>query len=457
MARTPSDDASRNRIGIDLDSALFVEAGAGTGKTTCLVTRLINLVTHPNPALRVGIDEIAAITFTEKAAAELKERIRRKLDSLLKGEDAQVRLAQDAIDGLEGAAIETIHAFAARILRMTALEMGLPPAFEVRDAIQSDVGFDEWWEQTLEDLLLAPENDQVWDDFFHAGLKLNHAKQFAQKLQGNGHRLGAKIPFSEPDYNGFVERLLALSCKECRNPADLLFQRIQTLTPYIAMLENAATSQERHSALAAIAFPNTNAGKQANWPEELSSVKEEVKSLENLREEVLRDLAAKIVVPILIRIQETVKKYQEERLDKGELEFQDLLVFASDALDKPAALERVREVYKRILVDEFQDTDPLQLEIVEKIAGGEPHRLFFVGDPRQSIYRFRGADLDVYMGKRQALGGSGFIPLTDNFRFLRTDHRNGSMRPSRGPLARRWRTLRTSNGATRKPVRRSGS
>jgi ATP-dependent exoDNAse (exonuclease V) beta subunit len=143
-----SDDDARRRIRADVDETFFVEAGAGAGKTSTLVERIVGLVARGVPLTR-----IAAITFTEAAAAELRDRVRGRLASALANvhdaHDASDSQAADrfaeALDVLDEAPIQTLHAFAARILTSYAVDAGLPPAFDVRDSVASSIQFDRDW------------------------------------------------------------------------------------------------------------------------------------------------------------------------------------------------------------------------------------------------------------------------------------------------------------------------
>jgi len=162
----PGDDQARRRIRYELDQTLFVEAGAGTGKTTALVGRIVELIATGTAPLR----QLAAITFTEAAAGELRDRIRERLERLADGQDDDeaavtspdrdrvehrerlVRIAE-ALTELDAAAISTLHGFAQRILAEHPFEAGLPPTFEVYDQIRSRVAFDERWDAFLDELL----------------------------------------------------------------------------------------------------------------------------------------------------------------------------------------------------------------------------------------------------------------------------------------------------------------
>ena len=157
---SPIDAQARRIIGEQLDETLFVEASAGTGKTASLVGRMVNLVTTG----RTTLDRIAAITFTEAAAAELRDRIRQGLEEASadesRSEEERARCHQGITD-LDQAAIRTLHAFAASLLHERPLEAGLPPAFETTDEIAAGIKFNEAWDTWLdavleEDSPLAP-------------------------------------------------------------------------------------------------------------------------------------------------------------------------------------------------------------------------------------------------------------------------------------------------------------
>ena len=153
----PPDQAARDVVRDALDRTLFVEAGAGSGKSTALVGRVLQLVATGTAELR----SIAAITFTEKAAAELRDRIRQQLerraaDAASAGDAVVADRCTQAIDELDGAAIGTLHAFAQRILAEHPIEVALPPRVEILDEVASEVAFEARW-TSYRDELLADE------------------------------------------------------------------------------------------------------------------------------------------------------------------------------------------------------------------------------------------------------------------------------------------------------------
>src|SRR4029079_11120623 len=153
----PADNAARQLIRSETGRTLFVEAGAGTGKTTELVARIVALVAAGTP-----ITAIAAITFTEKAAAELAERVRRRLEiEAARGPAATRERFTVAGGDLDNAAIQTLHSFAMRILGLHPLESGLPPEISLRDDVEAKLAFGERWDSFVDRLLEDPALEET--------------------------------------------------------------------------------------------------------------------------------------------------------------------------------------------------------------------------------------------------------------------------------------------------------
>ena len=188
MKFIPSDAVERNRIECALDETLFVEAGAGTGKTTSLVDRVTRLVSTGTTTL----DRIAAITFTEAAASELRDRVRDNLEESAEDQemsDVERELCAQGVQDLDHASIQTLHSFAGSILRERPIEAGLPPLFETMDAIASDLAFDEAWSAWIESTLDGdgdrPELEESLSLGFALGLTVENLKDVALRLYLN--------------------------------------------------------------------------------------------------------------------------------------------------------------------------------------------------------------------------------------------------------------------------------
>jgi ATP-dependent helicase/nuclease subunit A len=439
---TPPDEQHRLRIRTDLDTTLFVEAGAGSGKTSALVGRILQLVTGPSP---VPLRNIAAITFTEKAAAELRDRVRGAIETRLEtGPPAnEVELLSAALDDLDGAAISTLHAFAQRLLSEHPVEAGLPPAIEVLDEISSQVAFDQRWTEQLDRLLDDPELTDTVLCADAAGISAQHLRDLAVAFNENWDLLLTRlppVPTVHLDGRGLVEQARAVLERraECHAPDDTMLAPLAALEVFTDRLERAHDDADRLALLTqATRSPRglpkvTNKGRKTNW-DDVDSVRTDhhdlLEQLTHAREQVVDAVIKRLARHIAAFTLDAAT----DRRRQGRLEFHDLLVQARELLRSPVHWPEVRgalrDRYRRLLLDEFQDTDPIQIELAALLAmrptdepplawdelDVEPGRLFFVGDPKQSIYRFRRADIGLFLGARERFGTPP-VRLTTNFR-----------------------------------------
>jgi len=451
------DQATRDRIGSDLGSTLFVEAGAGSGKTRALVDRVIALI-----GSGVAMENIAAITFTEKAAAELRDRIRTRLHSTETRESLGEERATTALLQLDGAAVGTLHSFAQRILSEHPVEAGLPPSVEVLDAIGSQIEFDVRWRDFLDRLLDEPGMGPTLLRLEMLSVRLGHIRALAVKLNENWDRLEDLAHEPDPlppvdidDIAGGLKAAAEIKDRCAAGPDDALFARIEAIERELARLEGTQDDVARIEILrsAIDAGRGRGAGRQDNWGDgeegkaNKSAATDALKALAAPRSTSseqqsicvqLLDRAAQAALEVLVaRLAAFTLDAAEERRASGRLEFHDLLVRARLLLRHgthgPAVRTALRERYQRLLIDEFQDTDPIQVELAALLACGDPGaggtrwaeidpdpgRLFFVGDPKQSIYRFRGADISTFLEARdwtERQERSRLESLTTNFR-----------------------------------------
>lgn len=415
----PSDQPARQRIANDLATTLFVEAGAGSGKTRALVDRVVSLMATGT----ARIDEIAAITFTEKAAAELRDRIRAALVEAGNSDDDVVaaRCSKAAAD-VDGAAIQTLHAFAQRLLLEYPLAAGLPPGFVVLEEIASAVAFSARWRVFRDDLFERPDTAEAILRLLALGQRIEYLADLAHVLGDNWDRLAdlerwPVVPLAPIDLSGIASagvevRQLQL---ECRNPDDRLLERIrQKVDPWLAEVFNATSESEVIRALQ-VPLPGVgNVGTKANWPD-VEGARATVAALEAERLRVVQE-AADGTIDVLGRYVGlfTIAAAQD-RIAQGVLEFHDLLVVARGLLRHNShARASLAARYRYLLLDEFQDTDPIQYELADLLRS-EGSQLFFVGDPKQSIYRFRRADIELFRRVKHA-NAAGLTQLTTNFR-----------------------------------------
>jgi ATP-dependent helicase/nuclease subunit A len=425
---TYTDAGARRRIQDDLGSTLFVEAGAGTGKTRELIERLVRLVASGAAEQR----SIAAITFTESAAAELRDRVRLRLEDAARDEalsPAERERCAAAITQLDGAAIETLHAFAQRILSEHAVEAGLPPVIDVQEEIRASIAFEERWNAYVDELLADPSMEETLLRAFTLGLALKDLRDVALQLHENWDRLEdpsiPETPLPPVDVSLVLARLdQALELRGHRaNEEDKLFRHLEdTLVPYRSRLAAAGSELDRLRVLADGRRLNPGRiGNKKNWdviaPDDIRELLSDAQSRRNA---TINGARAAVLTSLLSSLRAFTLTYAQERKRSGRLEFHDLLVQARDLLRQNSDVRRdVRERYTHLLIDEFQDTDPLQIEIATLIAGEDeavtPGRLFFVGDPKQSVYRFRRADIELYQ-RAQERFAAGLVHLTQNFR-----------------------------------------
>ncbi len=447
----PPDHRARQRIVEDLDTTLFVEAGAGSGKTTALVDRVLALVETGSAELA----NIAAITFTEKAATELRDRLRRELERSIIGEPAGETAGRfrAALEQLDAAAIGTLHSFAQRILSEHPVEAGLPPRVEVIDEVSSDVAFDVRWRAFCDQLLADPAYERTILLLDAAGVPFKSLRMLAAAFNDNWDLVDERVPESSPeppDVRTAVTPLLddlERICREpCRDDGDLLRLHLDELAAYMADLRTIPDELDLLEALGdkgprkAPSFRVSNKGRKDAW-DDIGELRNRVRETGERLLQVRGDTANTSIKRLGSVLRRFTLEEAEKRRKAGELEFHDLLVFARSLLrDLEAGAEvraRLHARYQRLLLDEFQDTDPIQVELAVLIAaedpglgGGDPveiewksvditaGHLFFVGDPKQSIYRFRRADISVFLAAAERFGamGGGTIELTANFR-----------------------------------------
>jgi ATP-dependent helicase/nuclease subunit A len=416
-----ADAAARRAIVERLDATLFVEAGAGSGKTKSLVDRVVALVTVANVPMR----EIVAVTFTEKAAAELRDRIRRELERKAAEGSAEIAArAAVALDDLDGAAVSTLHAFAQRLLVEHPIEAGLPPRVEVLDDIASQVAFEERWNRFLDRLLDDPAVERPLLLALNTGVDRAKLRSIALACNANWDLVATRMgPEPEPpalDVDPLLAAVDALSARgdECTADDDKLLDGLRRLATWADALRHAPDEYEQlrilHEGMPRIA----KIGLKGNWRCDVDEIRATTVALREAAAQLARDVTLAAVQVLAWEIARFTLEEAEARRRAGELEFHDLLVLGRAVLRDPVhgidVRRRLRARYTRLLLDEFQDTDPIQWDLAALLASGDPDaaskrwdevvpdagRLFVVGDPKQSIYRFRRADIAAFLRAR---------------------------------------------------------
>jgi len=428
------DEAIRARVRTDFATTLVLEAGAGTGKTTVLVDRLVNLVVSGTATL----DRVVAITFTEAAAGELKMRLRDALEGRLEKASAEetARLSRAVID-LERANVSTIHAFASALLRERPFEAGIDPSFRVVADVAGARTFDDAWNGWIEERLTA--GDEVLMRAVHLGLRIGDFQKAAIKAVAERDVLGLRVTRTPFDPTGLLAEVesaigpLKKQKKFCLEESDGAYQMIEEL-------EERVREARRLKGTALEVFLRrlritASRGAQGNWtPKTVCvDVKTELRRLKEVADAWVEQSDADVNQALRERLVDFLQRYETRKAEGSMADFQDLLLRARDVLALSVPVRRYFQAkFDRILVDEFQDTDPLQAELVA-FLGEDPStapaadwrqvrllrgKLFIVGDPKQSIYRFRRADLQVYEDVKALVlrCGGVVLPLTTNFR-----------------------------------------
>ena len=432
---SPSDKEARERISRDLTSTLFVQAGAGTGKTRELIERILRLVSSGTARLR----NVAAITFTESAAAELRDRIRLRIEQAEQDSDALTEEERNrcrrALTELDGAAIETLHSFAQRLLTEHPLEAGLPPLIEVQDEITASIAFEEHWAAFVDRLLNDTDLEHVLLRSFTMGLDIDALRAIAWKLHENWDRLHdvpAEIPpLIAIDTTDLARELEAIAHLRdtCLAHDDKMVGHLEKIELAARRLADAKSELDQLRVLLETERIKKHVGRKGNWQKvSVDDVRERLAEAQNTRDGILAQASANVIPPLVSAVQRFVLEYAEERQAAGRLEFHDLLILARDLLRSDHNVRAaVRNQFSHLLIDEFQDTDPLQIEIAVLLASSDPPevpwqdasvdegRLFFVGDPKQSVYRFRRADIDLYQATQERFS-SGVVQLQQNYR-----------------------------------------
>ena len=394
---------AQGRAVYNTDRSMVVAAGAGSGKTRVLVGRYIHLLESG----LAGLDEIVAITFTEKAATEMKGRVwsaivQRQAEAEARGEESE--RWRDLSRRLAGQArISTIHSFCARLIRDYPLEAGVDPHFAVLEPLDARKLISQASMEAIDDLIRSGDrNMQRLIADFGVSRVAGGIAQVYEKARGTGR------PFHE------FARTSASNIRRCAGIAR------QSLAgewgDIAAALVSAGVDEDLLGAL------DWDSPRFIDEFLELHSTAQPVRKvvtqteLNKIRERVQETAANWIHADMMAATVDTIVEacsrldaaYLRLRGDGAAIDFTGLELAARNLLRDTDAGERVRRQIKYVMVDEYQDTNSLQNEIVMFLVGDPPgNRLFIVGDVKQSIYGFRGAEVEVFRGAMDRAGGSG--------------------------------------------------
>ncbi|MED9954271.1 MAG: UvrD-helicase domain-containing protein [Collinsella sp.] len=387
-----------------LDRPLFVSAGAGSGKTFTLTRRIVYALSPESGPFVEHLDQVLAITFTKDAAAEIRDRVRRAL--IDEGMDEEALTVDDAW-------ISTIHGMCSRILRAHALELGIDPEFTVL------TDTDELMDQAVEHVLARATAPDAAPELA-ASLKALYA-WYPMAGEGGSFGAGATI-------KGLVRDLLELSSQLPGGMDDVCVARGQADTSALADAYRAAlgaskaATEKAQMALDAIDAFEASGKTMADAARLMMSctMPRASKAFPKEQVELLKAEAADAFINIvlacggpaldaLVGLARSVEaEYRALKAAQSALDNNDLLRMAYEALrDYPAIRAAYEGRFKMVMIDEFQDTDQMQVDLIRYLTGAGERALCTVGDAQQSIYRFRGAEVEVFRRQERKVGASG--------------------------------------------------
>ncbi len=400
MSLTPEQERAIARR----DRSLMVRAGAGTGKTTVLVERFVQAVVKDG----VAVESVLAITFTEKAAAEMKARVRARFMELGLRDEARAA---------EGAWISTIHGFCSRVLRTHALSAGIDPAFRVLDELESERVATDAFDAALgafmgegEDpqrieMVAAYTPDRLRDMVRTAYARLRSrgerrpSLEEARPVEPAGERAAL-----EAAARAALVELGGLAASASTTAAMKVIERCLDLLGRLPQHQLAEPAD-----LDKLSFAGRSKALCSALCDQYRDAVAAYSALCTARREYLDHTMLRVLLDLY------GERYEEGKRRRSGLDFEDLELIARDLLAANAGLrEQYAERFVHVLVDEFQDTNPLQNELLEQLGRDN---LFRVGDERQSIYGFRHADVEVFRGHWDKAAADGRAEsITVNFR-----------------------------------------
>jgi ATP-dependent helicase/nuclease subunit A len=420
-----------------LDRHISVNAGPGSGKTRVLVERYLHILREKRLP---SIDQIVAITFTNRAANEMRERLRKALDALVARSDGEEHDRWRRYKRtLDGAVITTIHGFCLRLLRDFPVEAELDPQFMLLDEHRAATVLAAAVEESL-NAAISEHDDSIVRLTAGIGRSMLANALFEIYLKVRGHGLSFDHILERTvenhsvaeDYYALCDELDALmldllSVRAITSRGSEKKAALQIQWPRVReILRNLETPLAEYcNAIAEF--------RETARPDARGHIATLVKQLDDLfwgdtkekcfgrLPQVRFDLLAKDYAVALVNLLKTIdQRFTQKKHELGALDFDDLQLRAFELLKRPEVLARASQRYRYFLVDEFQDTNGLQRDLLDVLALSRIARanLFIVGDQKQSVYGFRGADVDVFARMTDALqaAGGNVIPLPLNFR-----------------------------------------
>ena len=444
------------RAAIGAAGRTIVSASAGSGKTTVMIEKILRLIISGT-----DVKEILAVTFTNKAAAQMKDKLRREIIRAINRKDTspeqRARLREQLAD-VPGADISTIHSFCSRLIRSHFFAAGVDGSFSV-------IGSDDAAGSELRSKALDELFEEAYDEGEEKFLRL--LSVYWRKKSDNNLR---KILLSlydklreRADYREFMQNFLPFTEEKFDRIAAALFSMLREKCDYYAALAEkeeeyfravGRTKSEKNAktvagALRAIAgepdyfsacalpaksgfsIPRKESAKKDDSEEDTLHMARLAKICDSVKKDIFEDCAkvrsraeelddylrsgeiAECLVEYLLRLDDRLWELKRER---GVLDYNDLEHVALSLLSQPAVAEEMKAKYKYVFVDEYQDVNPVQEKILSAVSG---ENVFLVGDVKQSIYGFRGSKSEFFVRKQrefEGTEGASSLFLTRNFR-----------------------------------------
>jgi ATP-dependent helicase/nuclease subunit A len=433
---------------LDFHKHLSVTANAGSGKTTVLVNRYLNILFNTD----IQIDNLVAITFTEKAASELKKKIADTLDEQINSETDITRLhkIESLRDHFSWANISTIHSFCAKILRLFPVEADVDVGFSILDGVDKVIFENEAIDESLHRFLTDINSDRTEEiKFVLSSLSKKRTKEILRFLLEKREQVDRLIQniFSKSDeeiLNGWKSEIEAqilpvVESNVWRVIANRVLQNASTnsandLKIQLSKWKSNISFEKKYQIYFDIistllttkgTFNKTLLGKKYDF----ESVAEDESALANQWFEIKDILTSitdenldnnqntllRITKTILSLFNEIVQLYDHKKNEKSYLDYEDLQIKTRNLLNNPEVKTKLSQKFKYIMIDEYQDTNLLQYEIfLPLLSDLKSGNLFIVGDPKQSIYRFRDADVEIFEQTKSDISNSLSPTTNDN-------------------------------------------
>lgn len=421
-----------------INENLAVNAGAGSGKTKVLVDRYINILENGNLDKYSEIESIVAITFTKKAQGEMKERIRKRVIEKIEEESKEKEYWKRIYEDLEMANISTIHAFCSKILSENPIESSVQPKFKILEEYEKK----KFIEEILSDIftIQVEKDNQIYnfleyftpfsiEESMHKDNIIQTLKRIYLDIRTTGKNINyiedltlknienLEVDFSNLD--AIKEKVLYLIENSRKNSK---LAKLKNDEIWLELYDK-QSNQIKKEDLFNLAYIKENLGKNKKLQDNIDEVKSMINNLLVMLEKLNKDIY--IFTFYILKLLD--KKYSEKKQKLSKLDYEDLQILTLQLFDNKNILNHYINKFKYIMIDEFQDTDNLQKSILYKLCSlNKPldrNNLFVVGDPKQSIYRFRGADVSVFDEVSKDISNKNndlIINLDDNFRTVNT-------------------------------------